>query len=131
MCMADSGCEAEFNSEKVRKARKQHVCGECWRFIEPGEKYIYGAGKFDGEMYSSKMCLHCKVAANWLSIRCHGYLYGGISEDVGDHLQENVLDDLKEKTWVEHIHNGMCKKWKTESGELMPIPQNFEFPKGV
>jgi hypothetical protein len=125
MCMANLGDSPEFNVEKIRKAVKKHVCSECSREILRGEKYMYASGKYEGMLYTSKMCLHCTIGANWLLDRCHGYMYGAIANDIEEHLFDNVLDDPEEKIWVENIHEGMCKKWKTESGELMPVPKNF------
>ena len=44
---------------KERTARKQHKCCECFDEINPGDKYQYSSGIWDGEAASYKQCLNC------------------------------------------------------------------------
>lgn len=64
--MCDCSCEMPACSDSVmRKARKQHKCYECQRPIEPGERYEYYSGIWDGEPESYKTCRHCKIARDF------------------------------------------------------------------
>lgn len=78
----------EFSTERERTARKAHRCGECWRVIQVGERYVGAAGKSEGDFWSAKQCAHCHAATQWLAIVCRGWLYGGVWEDLEDHRWE-------------------------------------------
>ncbi len=56
MCDYD---EPSVCNTRVRTARKQHKCCECRWVIEPGDKYEYTSGVWDGEGMSFKTCLSC------------------------------------------------------------------------
>lgn len=59
-CVAESGeNQPEFFTSLIRKAKKEHVCGECKSVIKKGERYEYASGKWDGEIDSYKTCLSC------------------------------------------------------------------------
>lgn len=85
MCMAD-GNWTEFSTNREQTARKAHRCGDCSRTIEPGERYLYAAGKSEGYFFTAKMCAHCWAACQWLSIVCRGWMYGGVWEDLELHF---------------------------------------------
>jgi hypothetical protein len=79
----------------ILKARKQHICCECGKAIEKGEKYCYEDGKWwDGKITTYKTCLDC------LSIReamfCGTWTYKYIWEDVRNYL-ESVDYEISEK----------------------------------
>lgn len=123
MCMYDNGeYSAEFHSEVTRKARKRHKCGECERFIEPGENYERVVGKWDGEISTYLTCEHCVAARGWLSHECGGWLYEMVEED----LQEHVPKIRGAKGYIELLRLviGMKNSWKKffEPG-LMPVPE--------
>jgi hypothetical protein len=44
MCMAYEDSYCEFFQDRAPVARKRHKCGECFRMIEPGERYRYVSG---------------------------------------------------------------------------------------
>lgn len=44
-----------------RKARKSHKCCECHGTIQPGEKYHYHHGVWDGDAMSFKVCMDCEA----------------------------------------------------------------------
>lgn len=50
----------ECCTEKIRTARKTHVCNECLKDIQPGEQYEYVSGIWDGNPKAYKTCLDCK-----------------------------------------------------------------------
>jgi hypothetical protein len=78
----------EFCHAERRRARKTHKCDECWREIVAGETYEHVRGKWDGYMSTFKTCGDC------LSIRdsffCEGFMYGGLWEDLHEHLHAVV-----------------------------------------
>ena len=75
-----------FWNEKQPTAKKSHVCCECGEVIEPGQKYQYECGQWDGDFAAYKTCLDC------LSVRqaffCDGYAFGGMWGYVADHINE-------------------------------------------
>lgn len=94
-----------FTSERIVKAKKQHVCVECGKTINIGEKYEYTFGVWDGEHDVYKTCCDC------VSLRsiffCDGWYYGMMwemaYEIVREAITDNVmgldqLDSLTEKT---------------------------------
>lgn len=48
-------------------ARKTHRCDECRRDINPGERYYYAKGVFDGYWFVDKTCEHCQIVQHLLS----------------------------------------------------------------
>lgn len=51
-------------SQKVRKARKNHVCCECFSEISTNEEYQFTSGVWDGEPDSYKVCASCVELRN-------------------------------------------------------------------
>lgn len=84
--VADGGFSCDFFREIIRTARKEHKCGECSRTIKPGEHYEIATGKWDGIICSSKTCSDCLSVRS--SFFCRGYNYGGIWEDLAEHICE-------------------------------------------
>lgn len=121
MCMWDADAvTTEFHSQVIRKARKRHKCGECKRFIEPGERYERVVGKWDGDIETYLTCVHCVGARHWLEIECGGWLYTCIREDLEEHLGEQG----PKKNWqLVRLVIGMRRAWKCFTGPgLMPVP---------
>jgi hypothetical protein len=116
MCAVIDGDGCEFSRVETRKAKKTHICRECFRVIHPGETYHYASGKSEGRMWSAKTCAHCDVAATWLLENCNGFLFGGVIEDFNDHA-EGRMDMLR-------LTVGSRRKWRsfTDPARLMPIP---------
>jgi hypothetical protein len=110
-----------FSTQSHRKARKLHRCGECRRVIEPGELYSYATGVNDGSFWSAKQCQHCAIGAALLIKMCGGFLYGEVQED----LEEHAGAPLPWAAKAEQLAEGMGRKWRTDSGELMPIPEPY------
>jgi hypothetical protein len=134
MCMADYADNeggVSLGSE-TRKARKIHRCNDCSRNIAIGEAYHVGKWACDGTVETFRMCAHCRVAADWLTENCGGYLWGGILEDISEHVEEyrgvypDVTRDLK------RLHVQACHHWRFRrgpcSGSLLPIPKMPRFP---
>lgn len=63
-------CDCERPSawtRKERKARVRHRCCECDRFIEPGARYEYCSGVWDGRAFSYHTCIACSDARDLLT----------------------------------------------------------------
>ena len=88
MCMIDDCEPNEFFDSKKPVAAKEHICCECGRTITKGERYHYAVGKSDGSLWTAKQCAHCNNAAKLLSKHCGGFLYGGVYEDLSEHVHE-------------------------------------------
>lgn len=86
----------EFANTAVVKARKPHRCEECGEIIPIGERYERTAGKFEGQMFTTCVCVGC---AAWghafaqvtrLVCGCSGWILGemwnGIAEFAREHL---------------------------------------------
>lgn len=86
----DSG--PELCSEKLVKARKIHICGECLREIKPGETYETMFGVWEGSHDTHKTCSDC------LSIRselfCDCWFYGQVWENLAEHVRAVGTDVL-------------------------------------
>ena len=54
--------EAEAYTEQTRRARKAHVCGECFTAIPIGERYLHVSGIWDGEPDSHRFHVACDEA---------------------------------------------------------------------
>ena len=105
-------------SKSVRTARKQHHCGECNRCIEPGERYQYVSGIWDGAPSSHKTCTHCVQGADLLLDECDGYLFGGVIEDLRDHVSEALPWSMR----AARIVVGAKRKWRRfDGGGLMAV----------
>ena len=48
------------HKEKIRKAKKPHLCCECGLPIKSGDHYLYESGIWDGTPQEYKTCLDCK-----------------------------------------------------------------------
>ena len=50
----------DFYNKSYPKARKDHVCEYCGQKISRGEIYSCETGKYDGDMFTRKLCLACE-----------------------------------------------------------------------
>lgn len=121
MCMIDDLDPCEFYHEAKHKARKQHRCGECGRTIEPGETYMSASGKSDGDVWTAKVCRHCRVAVAWLAAQCGGSVFGEIAEDLRNHVDEYSRAPGVKK--LARIYVGIRRQWKRFDGRgLLSVP---------
>lgn len=117
MCMIEDSEPLDFCRTITRTARKGHVCSECGRTINSKERYTYSSFGKDGGMGINKRCLHCDVAANWLSRHCGGYAFDSIKEDLIEHYDSGYRKDGLQKILI-----GMNRKWQSfDNLALLPV----------
>ncbi len=75
---------AEFYSKSEPCARKAHKCCECGKAIQPGEKYEYVRGKWDGHMDFFKTCSRCTALRDHLAAhaKCFCWAHGNLLDDI-------------------------------------------------
>ena len=89
-----SYCDCDSYSDpywaETRKARIRHRCGECWRWIEPGENYEHVRGKCDGEMFVAKTCSHCLAILNYVTahVPCFCLEHGNMLDAADEEIRE-------------------------------------------
>lgn len=91
------GSEPEFISERIVTAKKKHCCHECGCIINPGEKYEYVAGVWDGDFDVWKTCLPCATIRKDF-MEC-GWIYGELWQDLYEQLADS--DNDEENWWLE------------------------------
>ena len=62
MCCGDDYPTCDVWVEEWRKARKRYTCFECRGVIEPGSRYLFLKGLWDGDWGKARMCGHCGEA---------------------------------------------------------------------
>jgi len=91
----------EFANERIVKAREAHKCCECRKEIEPGQRYEYVSGKWDGYFMTFKTCLACKHTRD--SLMSCGWVYGRLWEDVRDWFESQGIktdDEDTDESWL-------------------------------
>lgn len=80
----------EFFSSYTPVARKEHRCEECGCRIQPGEKYEYACGKWDGYFDVMKTCERCYDLRKWVqnNIPCFCWAYGNVHDDAREAINE-------------------------------------------
>lgn len=76
--------------DKWQKAKKQHRCCECYRTIQPGEKYKIEVNKYDDGLDSFKTCIDCMSVRS--AMFCD-FLYGEIWEAVGEQIRDDGIPE--------------------------------------
>ena len=88
MCSIDDAEPVTPLSDTRPRARTPHRCTECSRIIEPGETYHRHSFVFEGKIGSSRCCTHCDVARSWLYNECRGWAFGGVRDDIAEHVSD-------------------------------------------
>lgn len=122
MCMADDIDSCDVYNAKIYRARKQYKCSECRRAIEIAENYKRIFLVYDGDAVTTFACEHCIVAQDWLLRECHGFLTQGVLQDIEEHFEAAGMGEKLPGFWLGRIVLGMRKRWKTNSGKMLPIP---------
>jgi hypothetical protein len=119
MCMIDDCEKATLIGGADHKARKEHKCAECFRAIGIGETYRAEQFVFDGDFINHKTCAHCMVARMWLQAECGGWLYGGVEEDIAEHVNGFPGGYA---IGVLRLVIGMRNHWRRRDGSVRGVP---------
>jgi len=100
-CGWDEG--PELWQPEDRTARKQHVCGECRRTIEPGDEYRRIFYVYEGDASAHKMCERCADLDDSLAALGFCWAMGELREAHLEYIQEYVpftwSDDEETQLW--------------------------------
>jgi hypothetical protein len=122
MCMIDSAEEYWTNFEPPHEvcARKGHVCSNCHRVIEKGERYWKGTWLADYGIETVKYCPHCQIAAGWLTRVCSGFLWGdeAVAMDLQEHWDEEWVFQCRS---LALLLAAMHRKWLTKQGDPLSL----------
>ena len=72
---------------EIRKARKTHLCCECYGKIQPGELYHLHKGVLDGEWEQYKICSDCQELREEIEKKSNfgaddGLAFGYLAEEI-------------------------------------------------
>lgn len=128
MCMADYADNdgAVSMGSAMARIRKPRRCDECHRDIHPGEYVRVGTWIYEGRWEHMRMCSHCQVVAEWLQKECGGFVWGGVYEDLAEHVEEfqgvypKVFRQIARLKLMQH------RQWRFKRGPakgmIRPIP---------
>jgi hypothetical protein len=130
MCAIDGadGSYAVYN-RRIVKARKAHKCDECHRDILPGQFYekVSGLNSEDGGHWDVwHTCDHCRVACDWLTENCGGFLHAAVLEDIEEHVDE-YHEHSRMARGLQRLVVGMKRGWSVKhgpaKGKVMALPR--------
>lgn len=79
-----------FSEKMIKKSRKEHVCCECHRTIEVGEKYHVATGVHDGKWETLCTCLGClRLIAEY---SCGPRVFETLADDIWECLGVSIID---------------------------------------
>ena len=122
MCLVQGDfCSTTLLSEIIRKAKKSHKCEECYRLISPGERYQYTTMIVEGDFIDTKCCEHCLIGRELIRVKCRGFVYTQIKDDLENHFSVKEWGYRAAKLYV-----GMKRYWKSFKGDgLLPVPKGL------
>lgn len=85
MCSCENGDAPDFSTSTVTRARKPHRCCECRRVIAVGHLYERRTYKWEGTIFTDKMCAACaRLGRAFSSVdpECGGWEVGSLLECV-------------------------------------------------
>lgn len=109
---------SNFAAERTVIARKAHRCGECFRTINPGERYQRAAGCWWGDFWHQETCAHCAALRPMLRDFDPEYnedYYGGLVESLYDRVGDLPCGLLR---GFVNARRG----WRRRDGSLVDIP---------
>lgn len=109
---------SDFHTTEHRVAAKDHTCEECSRTISKGERHEFTSGRFDGYMYSIRMCAHCRVAWRRANDLADAWDFIGVG-DLAALWDEWAAGDAAALRLVV----GMKRRWRDSNGRLVPVPE--------
>lgn len=96
MCTCDLEDTCDFSTTDTMKARKPHRCYECGDAIQPGDRYVRVAGKWEGDFATFTRCLTCSAwmqalfAAQKHACGCSGVEFGGLWSSIREFTEEHL-----------------------------------------
>lgn len=80
----------DFYAKRLVRASKQHNCSECFHKIQPGERYEYAVGKWDGAFDRFKTCSRCLDMREYVKahVPCLCWAHGNIIDDCYDAVDD-------------------------------------------
>ena len=104
--------------ERTPTAKTEHKCKECFRIIQPKEKYFLEKYIWEGAFYTHKTCKHCYEVRKFILFEYGEFLYSGLYEDLTN-------SSWGKKDWKPRLFAvGMSKKWRDKRGKLWKIIKN-------
>ena len=97
---ADDAELYDFSSSVIHTARKPHICEECGRTIQVGEKYEACRGLYEKEWATDKTCVDCLSLRN--TFFC-SWIFGTIWEEFREWLRDWWWRDGKELWKLENL----------------------------
>jgi len=107
----DHDCGSSCCKERIRTARKKHRCGECLKDINPGDKYEYVSGIWDGVPHSYKTCLDCKSVRD---VFFDGWSYTQIWDDFHDNFDPDSIPEKCIAALIPTARDKVCQ-WIEDS----------------
>lgn len=88
----------EFSSRRICVARKAHKCTECRGPIQPGEKYEYVAGRWEGEFCDFHTCERCVDLRQWVmnNVPCFCWAHGDMTQNATEAIEAATYRAPKE-----------------------------------
>lgn len=110
VCLTGYDGDSEFFRTEIRKARKPHICSECEKGIQPGEKYEHATGKSDGDLWAFDTCLVCAEIAE--TFYCEGRLFGGMLwEEMGEYAFEHMTTGCLDRLTTAAAKAELVRRW--------------------
>lgn len=110
----------EFYTHIYPVARKEHKCEFCRQIIPKGKRYSCETGKYDGDMFTRKLCSEC---SNILQDFCQENGYDEFDWwEVSDWLQEAYCQDCQNREECEIVPeqcNAIKKNYSNEIAKEM------------
>lgn len=108
---------ADVYYAEVRRARKPHICNDCYEKIQPGELYLYISGIGDDGPFTAKVCGACELTR--LRMSFHEIAEGCEGDEticpVGE-LQEWLIEYDDWGTSVTASQRSRCRRVKRVNG---------------
>lgn len=112
----DYDCDgySEFHALKIVKSRREHRCLECNRPIAKGVLYERATGKFDGEIYCSKVCMDCVNIREGLA--CGERVAAGVLWDEITAVMDQLTTGCVAKVETASAKEYLLQRWREWKG---------------
>ena len=116
-CGCDDYDSVEFETTGTRTARKQHVCEECAKIIQPGETYWRSTFKQGGDFFDVKRCERCSDL--WAALEDLGFctFTGGVLQE----SYREYLDEYAGGRWDEERDELLLPNGRTVDEQMTRV----------